>query len=306
MKRAVTSPFVFLIIIMVSIQCRHQISTISGSIKISGIDYPYLIEGTGTPCLVYGINSYYTKAFSANFRRSLKCYFVDSRFVIPSAPVDTVHPFTIDEAVNEIESIRKALKLDKMVLVGHSILGLVVLEYGHRYPEHVSHILAIGTLPEISKNQTKITAEYWNEFASPERKERAVNIQKTLNRDSLATLSPSEKFIAGVVAVAPKRWYNASYDENLLLSGIQYNVPILNQLMGQEFYLFKDSTKIQPPVFLALGKFDFACPPVAWEKYLHLFKDVKYQVFEFSGHDPMVEEPEKFDSLVLKWIGERR
>lgn len=297
---------VFLIPIMVNTQCHPGNSEKSGTLKINGIEYPYHIEGEGTPCLIYGINTYYTKAFSDHFRSNLKCYFVDSRFVIPSAPVDTVRPFTIDEAVLEIESIRKALKLDKMVLVGHSIVGLVVLEYGHRFPDHVSHILAIGTMPEISQEQTRITADYWDEFASPERKEMAARIREGLNSDSLAKLTPSDRFIARVVSVRPRRWYDATYDENILLKGIQYNVPVLNQLMGQEFHLFEDSSRMKPSIFLALGKYDFVCPPIAWEKYLPLFNDVTCLVFDYSGHDPMVEESEKFDALVLKWISGKK
>jgi len=291
-----------LLFICFSYGCQSKKVSSSGVINVNGVALSYLTEGTGQPCLFYGIRLYHAKSFSANFRSHFQCTFIDCRFNVPSAVADTINPFNINSAVEEIESIRKALNLPKFILVGHSIFGLIVLEYAQQYPQHISHVIAIGTIPEISQNRTIHANNYWNDSASTERKELFKNNWVILTKDSLSKLSPSDAYIASVVANAPKRWYDSTYNEHQLLSGVPYNVPVLNQLFAQDFFLFSDSVKIKPPVFLAMGKYDYGCPYFAWERHLGMFNDITFQLFNYSGHNPHTEEAAKFDSLVINWI----
>jgi proline iminopeptidase len=295
---------IILVLFIVCFSCGRQTKKVgsSGVIKIDGIELSYVTEGTRLPCLFYGISQYQQKSFSANIKNHFRCTFVDCRFNVPSAVADTLNPFNIEAAVEEIDSIRKTLNLPKFVLVGHSILGIIALRYAQKYPQNISHVVAIGTIPEISQNWTIHANNYWNDSASTERKEIFKNNWAKLTDDSLSKLSPSDAFIASVVANAPKRWHDSKYNEGKLLSGVTYNVPVLNQLFDQEFFLFADSVKIKPPVFLAMGKYDFGCPYYDWEKHLKMFNDITFQLFDYSGHNPHTEEADKFDSLVIDWI----
>jgi proline iminopeptidase len=286
--------------------CKSKNVNSSGLLKIDGVELPYITEGTGLPCLIYGIRQYHSKTFSSNFKSRFRCTIVDSRFVVPSAIADSLSPFTVEAAVKEIEAIRMALNMPKFVLVGHSILGIITLEYAKRYPDNVLSLIEIGTLPELSKDQTKLSEDYWEKNASVKRKELHVSNWMKLTQDSLKKMLPSNAFIASVVADAPQRWYDSVYNESQLLSGVQYNMPILNQLASQDFYIFNDSTKIKPPVFLAMGKYDFGCPYTAWERYLPMFNDITFQLFNHSGHVPQTEEAAKFDSLVFSWIDKKK
>jgi len=298
----------FLVMLIVSFSCGRQSKKVShsGVINVNGVELSYVTEGTGQPCLFYGILQYHTKSFSSNFKSHFQCTFIDCRFNIPSAIADTLNPFNIKAAVEEIEAIRKALNLPKFVLVGHSIFGLITLDYAKQYPNNVSHVIAIGTFPEISQNRTIRANNYWNDSASTERKELFKNNWAKLTKDSLSKLSSSDAFIASVVANAPKRWYDATYNEGQLLSGVTYNVPVFNQLTVQDFFLFADSIKIKPSVFLAMGKYDYGCPYFDWEKHLGMFNDITYNLFEYSGHNPNTEEASKFDSLVIEWIDKKK
>jgi len=55
-----------------------------------------------------------------------------------------------------------------------------------------------------------------------------------------------------------------------------------------------------------MGKCDFGCPYFDWEKHLKMFNDITFQLFDYSGHVPQTEENDKFDSLVINWIEEKR
>ena len=282
--------------------CRSKNVDSSRIININGIKLSYTTQGTGKQCLVYGIPQYQMKAFSSTFKSHFQCIFIDSRFNDTSALADTLTPFTIEAAVEEIEAIREALKLNKFILVGHSVLGIVVLEYSQHYPQYLSHVIAIGTMPEISQNQSILASNFWKDSASVKRKEWLNRNWTNLTKDSLSKLSPADAFIARVMANAPRRSYDSTFNEGRLLADQKYNIPVLNQLFDQDFYLFKDSTKIIPPVFLAMGKYDYGCPYFDWYQNLDMFNDITFQFFNYSGHVPHAEEADKFDSLVIGWI----
>ncbi len=62
---------------------------------------------------------------------------------------------------------------------------------------------------------------------------------------------------------------------------------------------------MKPPVFLAMGRFDFVAPLDAWTPYRARFRDLTLAVFERSGHTPQVEETESFDARLLAWLASR-
>jgi hypothetical protein len=37
-----------------------------------------------------------------------------------------------------------------------------------------------------------------------------------------------------------------------------------------------------------------------------MFNDITFQLFDYSGHVPQVEEADKFDSLVFNWIEKKK
>ena len=55
--------------------------------------------------------------------------------------------YTLENDVEDLEALRDYLGLDKIVLLGASYGGMVALSYAVRYPQNVSHLLAIVTVP---------------------------------------------------------------------------------------------------------------------------------------------------------------
>ena len=60
--------------------------------------------------------------------------------------------------------------------------------------------------------------------------------------------------------------------------------------------------KIITPVFLALGKYDFVCPFYLWDSDKDRLPNLSYNLFEKSGHFPMLEEQELFDKKLTDWV----
>jgi proline iminopeptidase len=276
----------------------------SGAVPMPGWSATYVTEGKGLPCIVLSLRNYHPRSFSSRFKAALRCTFLDVRFSAPEATVDPAAPYTVAAAVEDLEAARKALGLDRFVLLGHSIQGSMALAYALRYPRHVSHVIAICAVPELSPGRAALTEEYWERNASPDRKAAFVAAQEAFVA-AAPTLPPEAVATAMIRADAAKRWFDPGYDEGPLMAGAPVNMAVLGELFGQPFTLFGDAARVEPPAFLALGRHDYAVPPTSWDGMSSRFRDSTTAVFERSGHTPQVDEAAAFDERVLGWLGTR-
>ncbi|MGY0039426.1 alpha/beta fold hydrolase [Pedobacter sp. NJ-S-72] len=56
-----------------------------------------------------------------------------------------VSDYSLQRDIEDIEGLRKALKLSKVSLLGHSYGGLVAQGYAIKYPDNVSHLILANT-----------------------------------------------------------------------------------------------------------------------------------------------------------------
>src|SRR6188508_2837367 len=59
--------------------------------------------------------------------------------------------YTRNSFVEDVEGFRKALGLDRFILVGHSMGGLNAVTYVNRYPAHVRALVLVDVGPESAK-----------------------------------------------------------------------------------------------------------------------------------------------------------
>ncbi len=275
-----------------------------GTVKVAGFEVPYVTEGSGRPCVVYALLGYHLRAFSAAFKNQFRCTFAQARFAIPGTTATA--PYRIDTAVEELEAVRATLGLGRFVLVGHSVQSVVALAYAKRYPQHASHVIAIGSTPEISPRYFQLEEEGWQAKASADRKAARQRRTAALTEDALAKLSPSEAIVATVLADGPKRWWDATYDERPLLSHDQFDPALIGSLFTNEYRLLADGEVFDVPVLLAEGRLDWDFGGEAiWASYRGRFRDLTIEIFEKSGHVPQLEEAQAFDARVAAWLVSR-
>ncbi|HEU4748595.1 MAG TPA: alpha/beta hydrolase, partial [Gemmatimonadaceae bacterium] len=284
-------------------QSPRQIPPTSGVIPVNGVSLPYVIEGTGRPCMVLGSRVYYPRTFSARFKSTLQCAYIDHRGFVADAPAPPGGRFTVDAAVEEFEAARRTLKMDRVVIVGHSVNGLMALAYALRYPEHVSHVIAIGAVPALGRDVNQRISEFWMSRASAGRKAADRRNRARLSPDSLAKLSPSDAFIATYVRNAARYWADSTYDGSWLWQGVTVNMPRVSELFDPaRGYTLRAAAPVMVPVLIALGRQDYAVPFTEWEGFRGPFRDVTIEIFERSGHTPQLEESIEFDRRVLGWL----
>lgn len=275
-----------------------------GAVKLPGFEVPYVTAGSGRPCLVYALLGYHLRAFSPAFKTQLRCTFVQARFAIPGTPATA--PYTIDTAVEELEAVRASLGLERFVLVGHSVQSLVALAYAKKYPQHATHVIAIGSVPELTPRYFQLEEEGWQAKASADRKAAWQRRRAALTDAALAKLSPSDAIVATTLADGPKRWWDAGYDEGPLLSHDRFDPALVGSLFASEYRLLGEGEVYRTPVLLAEGRLDWDYGGEAiWASYRGRFRDLTIEIFERSGHVPQLEEAQAFDARVAAWLAAR-
>ncbi len=116
-------------------------------VTVDGAELFYSARGSGPPCLVpssIGTRPY-ERLMPEALSDRLRLVFVDLR----GGGRSTGDPgqLTFDVLAADLEAIRADLGLPQVAVLGHSILGILAIEYAQRCPEHVSHVIAVGTPP---------------------------------------------------------------------------------------------------------------------------------------------------------------
>jgi proline iminopeptidase len=279
----------------------------SGFIEIDGTPCPYLIEGEGIPCVVAGLPSLYPPLFSAGLKKSVQFIFVELRRTFVALDRTDFSGVTMDTLTGEIDQIRHALGFKTISVLGHSRLGFLPLEYALKYPKNASHAIVMGAPPFFNDKHTTAIEAFWQEDASDERKRVSEANHRKLSADVLSRMTPLDAFLMQYVADGPKFWHDPTYDCYWLWLGKTFNT---SMLMHYSDVILKDYDptnrfqEIQTPVFLALGRYDYWVPYRLWDEARLKLPNVSYNLFEKSGHFPMMEERALFDQKLVTWLEE--
>lgn len=278
-----------------------------GTIRAGSFELGYAIEGAGRPALVIGSAVYYPRTFSDRLRRELRLVFLDHAG--HARPTGAFEPSgcTLDSLVADMETARRRLGLERVVVVGHSGNGHLALGYAKAHPDRVSHVVLIAAGPSFGPEHMRQAERHWEEAVCPERKARLESEMRLLPADIEA--APDRRFAAFCIRMGARSWYDHGYDATPLWEGVRCNMPVIDHMWGT---LFRDADigagleGLAAPVFLALGRFDYLVPPYpAWDPYRVLFRDLTVRVFDRSGHTPQLEESDAFDAELLRWLSER-
>lgn len=212
---------------------------------------------------------------------------------------------TLDTYMEDIESVRSHLKLDRAVVIGHSHHGNLALEYAKRFPERVSHLVLIGSPPlEVSEIQ-RAAETYWESHASDRRKSMYQENLDALFSDGFEKLSPEQAYVTQYVAERPKYWYDASYDAAHLWRDVPINmetIKLFRDFFVRGYEVCWDPVVMMAPVLVVTGRYDYAVPHVLWDEVRPKLENLTFHLFDHSGHTPQLEEPDHFDRILLQWL----
>jgi proline iminopeptidase len=267
-------------------------------VTVDGAELFCSTRGTGVPCIVpciLGIKPY-ERLTPAPLTDFFQFIYVDLRGGGKSTgnPAD----LTFDVLAADFEAVRKALGIERVAVLGFSILGVVALEYGRRCPETVSHVIMAGTPPtgDIPK-LVKASTAFFEADGSDER--------KTILRENYAKLPPGTPPEQAIFAQAPLRFFDPRFDAMPLFAESEFNPKLFEHVLGPltaNWDVTDDLTSLRVPILLAHGRYDYVSPYTMWNGIVDLMPNTTQHVFERSGHQTFFEEPARFVEVVREWM----
>ncbi|MGQ5208524.1 alpha/beta fold hydrolase [Bacillus subtilis] len=276
----------------------------AGICHSDGFDLAYRIEGEGAPILVIGSAVYYPRLFSSDIKQKYQWVFVDHRgFAKPKREL-RAEDSRLDAVLADIERMRTFLQLEDVTILGHSGHAFMALEYARTYPKQVRKVVLFNTAPDNSEERQRKSESFFMETASLERKKRfekdIANLPQDIDKD------PKRRFVHMCIRAEAKSFYQERPHAAALWDGVFTNMPIMDELWGKTFArldLIQRLADVRMPVYIGLGRYDYLVAPVAlWDAVDGLYPHVDKVIFEKSGHQPMLEEPEAFDQSFSKWL----
>lgn len=210
---------------------------------------------------------------------------------------------TMDQFVEDLDSIRSYFKLDKMNLMGHSFGGLIAMRYAVKYPEHLQRLILMNPTPQSS---------YWRDSSLAMMKLREnpkIQAEKNEIVSSPEFAQKNPETMARFFRVLFKSsFFKEQYADSLTLV-FRQNYPKTNELMNA---LYSDSTlknydlrhelkKVKCKTLLCGSEADFV-PPEANEQLHKALKNSEYYMFESCGHFPFVESKDEFEKVIGRFM----
>lgn len=256
-----------------------------------------------TPIFVIGSSVHYPRLFENEVYKDLHIVYLDHRgFALPE---NTKDKFNIQTIVEDIEAIRSELNYEKIYLLGHSLNGFLALEYCKKYTKHVLGLILSNLPPRSNPDNIKINESYFRENSSQDR----LDFNKRENKKMALDLKqyPDLKFNYMCIRNQAQFFYDYKKDYSYLWKNVDNNSIALDFLWDVELNRYDtlnvlDSLSKDIKIILILSVYDYFMGPISlWDNILKEV-DVPLISFEKSGHNPMLEEPERYYQVIKDFM----
>jgi 3-oxoadipate enol-lactonase len=194
-------------------------------------------------------------------------------------------PYTIRNHSTDLGGLLDALQLDKVVLVGISVGGVIALDYTAQNPERVKALVLCDTFPKIG------TTEMWNS-----------RIQTVL-----------EHGIAHIGEAILMRWFPPSFKaQNPAAYDGYFNMLTRTPVAGytgtcmalRDADLTEAARGIQQPTLVLCGAEDGSTPPELVRGLTAILPNARYHEIVGAGHLPCIEQPQVVAKLIEDFLKE--
>ena len=151
-----------------------------GWVDAGGVLQYYEMVGRGPPLVVLhggpGASHDYFLPWLLPLARTHRLVFLDQRGSGRSEKLEDPKGYTIEAMVEDLEAARRALKLGRIDLLGHSCGGVLAQAYALRYPQHLGHLVLASTFS--STRALNAVFARMKERMAPELRERIESAER--------------------------------------------------------------------------------------------------------------------------------
>jgi pimeloyl-ACP methyl ester carboxylesterase len=176
--------------------------------------------------------------------------------------------YSIDQQLSLLEEFLEELGIGKIALVGHGLGAVIALLYAARHPAAVDRILAVSPPPSESAIQSRLR---------------------------LATPAELADWLLGRSSATEAAWLEAPKADPRAIA--------LSLVSLQSLDLAALPARAGVPCLIVHGLDDQAVTPLSPEQIAAQPEPVHAMSFEGCGHFPMLDEPARFNRLLMDFLG---
>lgn len=237
----------------------------------------------------------YKPAFSALSNQAQLIY-LDLRGQGRSArgPKET---YTLENNVEDLEALRQYLGLEKIALIGASYGGMVALSYAVRYPQNLSHLIAITTAPDFrffhkaqetlqqqgTEEQKAIAKRVWE--GTFENEAQMLKYWQVMMPMYSLIFRAHPQLEASYLGIPSHEAVNVAF------SGFLRSYNVLDEL-----------PKITAPTLVIGARHDWFCAPEFSEDIANAIPNSELKIFENSGHAIAADEPQAMLDAIANFL----
>lgn len=280
----------FAISLLVFVACNSEEKTQPVEVKNGIVPIAYSKTGKGDTALVFvhgwGINKEYWKNQADEFSKRYTVVTVDLGGHGKSG-TQRDH-WTIDEYANDVMAVLDSLNLNKVILVGHSMGGDIILDIDFKIPDRIVGFIGIDNFKDVGVAPTPEQHTQTDEFM----KSLSADYKETVRAYCKANLFPPNDTDSATV--------------NRVLDDIANtdSVVAIKSLKGlfefapNEVALLKEMNR---PVHLIVSDYT----PMLQDSLAKYSKSgYGIKTIHGTGHYPMIEKPEEFNKLLGETLNE--
>jgi proline iminopeptidase len=308
--------FLFLLILSVTIYGQFPDSETDGKyIEVNGAKLWTVSFGEGNPLFFIaggpGNNHYGLRRFdSLSTTNTLVYYDAFGRGKSDTAKVVT--EYSLERDIEDLEGLRKAMGFDKINILGHSYGGVVAQGYAIKYPENVSHLILANTFYSYLMWQENC------DNSNHEIEENYPEVWEELMKVRMQGAVSSDPIHYEIYGRVPYGFLYAYNPENFKPSGRKpypnpLNRKLYYQMVGRDgdfeltsdigtFDYRKQLKDLKMPILIYGGRYDRVAVPRMMVEYKIYCPQAEFVMFEYSGHNPQVEEPSKLFALIREFL----
>ncbi len=270
--------------------------------------FEYVARGRGPATLLVhpggpGLSYHYLRGLLKLANANLRVVLFNPRGVGRSWAPKNPGEYTIAHMAEDVEAIRRALKIRELHLLGYSAGGFVALEYAHRYEHRLTSLLlcaTAGSAEEVrAANRTMLS------FASPRQRARLRELTRARAFDT-----PEYQRLAEQIARPYQTRFLSSTPADWKATKINPAVPrAMISRSGDEFLVDgtiaswdgrKYYSKIEVPAVVVVGKYDRFLEPAV--EMAERSEPAHLRVLPHSSHMEGLEQPREFLGTIREFL----
>jgi proline iminopeptidase len=280
----------------------------------------YQSVGRGAPLMIVhggpGASHDYFLPYLLPLMRTNRLVFIDERGSGKSSKIDDPKQYTIANMVEDIETLRQALGLGRMSLLGHSFGGVLVQAYAFKYQKNLSHLILGSTFAsttELNQALARMKAEM-----DPKDRDRVSALEagglfgqgeiweRGRYSEEYAKLAWGKGYFPYVYQNHP----DPNYDP--LSSNTSTAWDVYREMWGSDGEFVVDGnlkeveyvdqlSQIKVPTLIIVGDHDESDPKMSREMHERIAGS-QLVILPNSGHMTFVDQPEQFLKAVREFV----